>query len=93
MATYSMREAIDKMLEESRWKNRYYASKIRLDWALLMGNAVANCTGEIRLQDGKLFITTYNASLKHELSFSKQLLIAKINQHLGENIVKDIFFT
>ncbi|MBK8146120.1 MAG: hypothetical protein IPK62_14590 [Bacteroidetes bacterium] len=38
MALYSMKEALNKMLEQSRWKERYLAEKIKLDWGEINGN-------------------------------------------------------
>ena len=90
MAEYSMREAIMKMLEESHWKNRYQATRLQEDWELLMGKTVARHTDELKIRDGVLYIYTKVAPLKNELSYNKNLLIAKLNQHLGEKFIVDI---
>lgn len=90
MAQYSMKEAINKMLEESHWKHRYHASKLKQDWELLMGKTIARHTEDLKIKEGKLYIYTNVAPLKHELSYNKLLLVAKINQHLGEDFIKEI---
>ena len=90
MAQYSMKEAINKMLEESHWKSRYNAAKLKQDWELLMGKTVARHTDEIKLYEGVLTIYSTVAPLKNELSYNKILLIAKINQYFGEEVVKSI---
>ena len=90
MPQYSMNEAINKMLEDSHWKYRYQVTKLKEDWELLMGRTVAKHTDEIKIKDGKLIIYTNIAPLKNELSYNKLLLIHKINQHFGEDFIKDI---
>ncbi|HMN33741.1 MAG TPA: DUF721 domain-containing protein [Chitinophagaceae bacterium] len=90
MALYSMKEALDKMLEQSHWKERYLAEKIKLDWGKLMGKTIEKYTNDLVIKDGILYIFTTTASLKNELSYNKALLIEKINQHLGEPFVKDV---
>lgn len=90
MAEYSIGDAIKKMLNESHWKHRYLATKLKEDWEPLMGKTVARHTKSLELQNGVLIIFTDVAPLKHELSYNKNLLIAKLNQHLGENVVKEI---
>lgn len=90
MAEYSIGDAIKKMLNESHWKQRYLVTKLNEDWESLMGKTIAKHTKSLFLQNGVLTIQTDAAPLKQELSYNKSLLIAKLNQHLGENIVKEI---
>lgn len=90
MPQYSMQEAIKKMLDDSHWKYRYQVAKLKADWVELMGTTVAKHTNELKIVDGKLIIFTNVSALKNELSYNKNLLIAKINQHFGETFIKDI---
>lgn len=90
MALYSMKEALDKMLEQSHWKERYLVEKIKQDWELLMGKTIAKYTSDLVIHQGKLYIYTSTAPLKNELSYNKDLLIEKINQHLGEKFIKEV---
>lgn len=90
MALYSMKDALNKMLEQSQWKERYLVEKIKLDWEKLMGKTVAKHTNDLIIKDHKLYIYTDVAPLKNELSYNKPLLIEKINQHLEENFIREI---
>ncbi len=90
MALYSMKDALNKMLEQSQWKERYLAEKIKLDWEKLMGKTVAKHTDKLIIKDHKLYIYTQVAPLKNELSYNKQLLLDKINQHLEDPFIKEI---
>jgi predicted nucleic acid-binding Zn ribbon protein len=90
MAQYSIGEAISKMLNESHWKYRYQVTKLKEDWELLMGVTIAKHTKDLTLHNGVLYIQTDVAALKHELSYNKQLLVSKINQHFDENLVQSI---
>ena len=90
MAEYSIKEAVNKMLEQSQWKDRYMAQKIKQDWEMLMGKTISKHTNDLMIKDKKLYIYTDTAPLKNELSYNKPLLIAKINQHLEENYIRDI---
>jgi predicted nucleic acid-binding Zn ribbon protein len=85
-----MKDALNKMLEQSQWKERYLVEKIKLDWEKLMGKTVAKHTNDLIIKDHKLYIYTDVAPLKNELSYNKPLLIEKINQHLEENFIREI---
>lgn len=87
---YSVSEAIQKMLNESHWKYRYQLTKLREDWEKLMGKMVAKHTTDLMIRDHVLYIYTDVAALKNELSYNKGLLIAKLNQYLGEQFIQDI---
>ncbi len=90
MTLYSMKEAINLMLEQSHWKERYLVEKIKLDWEILMGKTIAKYTNDLAIKDGILYIFTNTAALKNELSYNKALLIEKINKHIGESFIKDV---
>ncbi len=90
MAQYSMQEAIKKMLQESNWTNRYYGQKIKDEWELLMGKTVAKYTTDVKLQDTTLLIYTHASSLKNELVFHKKEIIEKVNDYLGEKVIKSV---
>jgi Dna[CI] antecedent, DciA len=90
MAQYSMADAITKMLEESNWKYRYQVTKLKEDWELLMGVTVAKHTKDLFINNHVLYIHTDVAALKHELSFNKMLLVAKINQHFEDDFIKEV---
>jgi len=90
MAQYSMKEAIDKMLQESNWKQRYQAIRLQQDGELLVGKTAAKHTQQVQIRENTLLVFTNVAALKHELTFSKELLMQKINEHLGERFIHDI---
>ncbi len=90
MALYSMKEAIDKMLEQSHWKYRYQVSRLKTDWPELVGVTAARHTREIDIRNHTLFIYTDVAALKHEFKISKDVLRTKINTHLGEAFIQEI---
>lgn len=90
MTQYSIKDALNKMLEQSHWKEQYLAAKIKMDWELLMGKTVAKHTTDLVIRNKTLFIYTQVAALKNELSYNKALLVEKINQHLEETFLKDI---
>lgn len=85
-----MQEALQKMFQESNWKYRFMAIRLKNDWEMLMGKTVAKHTTDLMIQDHKLHIYTDVAPLKHELSYNKQLLLEKINQYLGETFIRDV---
>ena len=90
MAQYSVGDAIKKMLNESSWKQRYFQSRIKEDWSIIMGATVAKYTEDIKLVEKKLIIKTNVAPLKSELQHNKISIIEKINERLGEKVINEV---
>jgi hypothetical protein len=90
MGEYSMQRAMQDFLEKSRLKSPIQALQITAVWEEIMGKTVAKYTERIELVQGSLFITTSVAPLKQELSFQKDLIAGRINEKLGEYVVKEV---
>ncbi len=61
-------------------------------WNSVVGEAVASATSLDRFSDGQLFIRVKNPAWRMELNYRKQDIIIKLNDVLGQTIVKEIIF-
>ncbi len=86
----SLGEALRQFLEKSRIKNSIQSMQIEDHWLKLMGETIAKYTDRIEIKNGTLFIYTEVAPLKNELVFQKELIKKRINESLGDNVVKDV---
>lgn len=86
----SLGDALKKFLDKSRFKNDIQSLQIEAHWATVMGEAISKLTSKIELRNGTLFIYTAVAPLKNELVFQKDLIIQRINESVGENLVRDV---
>lgn len=86
----SLGEALKMFLEKSRIKNSIQSMQIEDHWLKLMGETIAKYTDRIEIKNGTLFIYTEVAPLKNELVFQKELIVKRINESLGDDIVKDV---
>ena len=90
MGEYSIGEALDKFLEQSRLRGSIQALQIGDVWEDIMGKTIARYTEEIRIINDTLFITTHVAPLKQELIFQKEKIKLRVNEALGKKIIKEI---
>ena len=90
MGEYSIGDALDKFLEQSRLRGSIQALQIGDVWEDIMGKTIARYTEEIRIINDTLFITTYVAPLKQELIFQKEKIKLRVNEALGKKIIKEI---
>lgn len=90
MEDFSLENAMNKMLNESRWGKRFMAISIEEDWSHIMGDTIAKYTKSLTLKQGKLNVQTDIAPLKNELSLNKKSIIDKINAFYKKEIVTEV---
>ena len=90
MAQYSLSQALQQFLKQSRLKGNIQAMQIEEVWEELMGKTIARYTDSIQIINQTLFISTSVAPLKNELLFQKEKIIQRVNEALGEKVIRDV---
>ena len=90
MGEISLQEAIKQFLQKSKLKTGIQALRIEEVWEEVMGKTIAKYTDKIQIINATLFITTTVAPLKNELLYQKEKIIERVNEALGEKLVKEV---
>ncbi len=90
MGEFSMQDAIKQFLQKSRLKSGIQALQIEEVWEQIMGKTIARYTDKIQIINHTLFISTQVGPLKNELLYQKDKIIERVNEALGEKLVKDV---
>jgi predicted nucleic acid-binding Zn ribbon protein len=90
MGQYSLGDAIQKFLQESRLKGDIQALQIEEIWEKIMGKTIAKYTHQIKIINRTLFITTNVAPLKQELQYQKEKIKQRVNEALGANDIQEV---
>lgn len=90
MSTVSIGEALKQFLKKSRLRTGIQALQIEEVWAQLMGKTIAKYTEKIQIINHTLFIQTSVGPLKQELVYQKEQIIKRVNEALGENVIKEV---
>lgn len=61
-------------------------------WDEVVGEQVAKAAQPELIRDGRMFVITKSPVWANELSLYKKDMIARLNQKVGENVLKDIVF-
>lgn len=89
-SSVSVKSAIDLALENFKLKSKVMEAAIVEQWGELAGGIVEKETYSLRLNEGVLHLRMRNATVRQELGFQKQLIISRVNDFLGQEIVKDL---
>jgi hypothetical protein len=90
MSEYSLGDALQKFLDESRLKGSVQALRIAEAWEQIMGKTIAKHTDKLQIFGDKLIISTSVAPLKQELNYQKDKIILRVNEALGKQVIKEV---
>lgn len=90
MSEYHIGDAMKNFLNKSNLKNGLRAVQIEEVWLQIMGKTIAKYTEKIQIVNSTLFINTHVGPLKHELLYQKDKIIQRVNEVLGEQIIKEV---
>jgi predicted nucleic acid-binding Zn ribbon protein len=90
MGSYSIGEALNQLLEKSRWKPKVHELRMRQEWEQIVGKTISKYTRNLYLSNKILTIYTDVAPLKQELQVGKEQLMKNINEYFEEIVVEEI---
>lgn len=90
MAQLHIGEAMKEFLNKSNLKNGIRALQIEELWGNIMGRTIAKYTDKIEIINQTLFIRTNVGPLKNELLYQKEKIIERVNEAMGEKVIKQV---
>ncbi len=90
MAEMTLGDALKDFLNKSRLKGGVQALQIEDAWENIMGKTIARYTDKIEIIKSTLFISSTVAPLKNELLYQKEKIIERVNEALGEKVIKEV---
>jgi len=83
-------DAIKQMFHNYRLEDKVAEVRIRNMWPDVMGPAIRQHTGEIYFNKGVVTVFIQSAPLRQDLHFSREQIMQRINDELGERLVKEV---
>jgi hypothetical protein len=90
MGEYSLGDALRKFLNQSQLKGSIQALQIEEVWEKIMGKTVARYTDKISIHGHTLYVNTAIAPLRQELMYQKDAIRQRVNEALGEAVIKEV---
>lgn len=85
-------EVIDKLLRAYRLDGKMKELDVIEAWPEMMGIAVANRTKEITIRNKVLYLAMDSSVMRDELAYGKQIIIQRINEKAGFEMITDVWF-
>ena len=87
-----LKDVIDRWLRAYRLDGKMKELDIIAAWPEMMGTAVAHRTKEIKIRNKTLYLKMDSSVMRDELAYGKQVIIERVNEKAGSEIINDVWF-
>ncbi len=87
-----LKEVLDRWLKAYGFDKKMKEMDVINAWPELMGVAVANRTDEITIRNKKLILKMGSSVMREELLNGKSIIILRVNEFAGFEIINDVWF-
>ena len=85
-------DLVNKLMKAYRLDGRMKEMDVIAAWPEMMGVAVANRTKSISVRNKTLYITMDSSVMRDDLSYGKSIIIERVNQQAGCELITDVWF-
>lgn len=87
-----LKEVVDRWLKAYGFEGKMKEMDVIAAWPELMGVAVANRTNSISIKDKKLILKMDSSVMRDELVHGKSIIIERLNDYAGREVINDVWF-
>jgi predicted nucleic acid-binding Zn ribbon protein len=85
-------DVIDKLMKAYRLDGKLKEIEVLSKWEEMMGKAVAMRTRDIRIRNKVLHLTLDSSVMRDELLNGKSIILQRVNETAGYELITDIWF-
>lgn len=87
-----MKELVDKLMSAYQLQGKMTEMEVLSKWEEMMGKAVAIRTTNLQIRHGVLIVALNSSVMRDELQHGKQIIIQRVNEAAGKQIIHDVWF-
>lgn len=87
-----MKDVVDQLMRAYGLAPKMNELEVLSKWEELMGKAVAVRTTELKIRNKVLYIRLNSSVMRDELAHGKQIIIGRINEAAGMQLIEDVWF-
>lgn len=89
----SLGDIIRQFTNENKLQDRLNQVSLKSLWEELVGPVISKKTKDLFLSEGTLRVRLESATIRQELEFQKPLIIQKLNEGLGQPVIKELLLS
>ena len=85
-----IQEVIRQFLRDSKLNGPLKERQVIDSWEEIIGKTIARATKKIYIKNGKMIVYLSSSVVRNELYMLKDEIVKKLNEKIGEEVVKEI---
>ncbi len=90
--TQSISSVLKSYVRENNLERKLNELDLIKSWESVMGKTVSRYTGNLYIQNNTLFVETTSPIVRNELLMMKEEIRVRLNEVVGEELIKTIIF-
>jgi predicted nucleic acid-binding Zn ribbon protein len=90
--TQSISSVLKSYVQENNLERKLNELDLIKSWESVMGKTVSRYTGNLYIQNSTLFVETTSPIVRNELLMMKEEIRVRLNEVVGEELIKTIVF-
>lgn len=90
--TQSISNVLKSYIRENNLERKLNEIDLIKSWESVMGKTVSRYTGNLYIQNSTLFVETTSPIVRNELLMMKEEIRVRLNEVVGEELIKAIIF-
>lgn len=90
--TQSLSSVLKSYVRENNLERKLNELELIMSWETVMGKTVMRYTGKLSIQNSTLFVETTSPVVRNELLMMKEEIRVRLNEVVGEELIKQIIF-
>ncbi len=90
--TQSISSVLKSYIQENHLERKLNELDLIKSWESVMGKTVSRYTGNLYIQNSTLFVETTSPIVRNELLMMKEEIRVRLNEVVGEELIKAIIF-
>ncbi|MFQ3326930.1 MAG: putative nucleic acid-binding Zn ribbon protein [Salibacteraceae bacterium] len=89
---HTLKQLLNQMLDKYKLSEKLDEVDLESHWEELMGTMIYKHTIQLKVQNKKLYIQLDSPVIRQELIYGKTLIIQKVNNFVGKELITDVVF-
>ncbi|MFN5069465.1 MAG: DUF721 domain-containing protein [Bacteroidota bacterium] len=86
----NIKQALDQYMKRFGLQRKVEEIKLVQLWPEIAGEFIARNTSDLQVRDRRLIIRVNSSVIKHQLLISRDTIIQRVNQFMGQEYINDL---
>ena len=89
----TLKDAIEALMEHYHIADRYHFEQVKQRWEEIVGKMIAQRTEKMFIKHKTLYLTVNSSVIAQELQMMKGLIVKRVNEEAGRELITNVLIS